>query len=175
MNIFSIEVSVNINGPGKRLCIWLQGCNLSCEGCFSPHTHAADDGLRLTPAQLVEHINYFSKEQHIRGITLTGGEPLQQAEEVLNLLIQLPKHLDIVLFTGYSINEILASQVKTEIVKYCDAVLCGRYRSLPSIHPLACKKLLLLSGRIRKEEISLARAVEIVLSKSHGIITGFPC
>jgi organic radical activating enzyme len=175
MNISSLEVSININGPGRRLCIWLQGCNLSCQGCFNPHTHTAKDRFRLTPAQIVDHITDLDKEQGIRGVTLTGGEPLQQADEVLDLLIQLPNHLDVLLFTGYSIKEVLADPIKSAIIKLCDAALCGRYNALQNMPPLACKKLLLPSGKIRKEEIYLARSVELVLSRSHGLITGFPC
>ena len=175
MNISSLELSIDINGPGRRLCIWLQGCSLSCEGCFNPHTHAVNDCLLLTPTQLVEHIVAFEKEERIRGITLTGGEPLQQPEQVLALLNQMPTNLDILLFTGYTVKEILADPIKSAIVRRCDASLCGRYKAFPEISPLACKKLLLSSGRIRKEDVYHSRAVELIVSKSYGLITGFPC
>lgn len=175
MNISSLGLSINTNGPGRRLCIWLQGCSLSCEGCFNPHTHPFDNSLLLTPAQIVEHIVAFEKEERIRGITLTGGEPLQQPEQVLALLNQMPTNLDILLFTGYTVKEILADPIKSEIVKRCDASLCGRYKAFPEIAPLACKKLLLSSGRIRKEDIHHSRVVELIVSKSYGLITGFPC
>ena len=174
MNISALELSIDTNGPGRRLCIWLQGCNLSCEGCFNPHTHPAKDCLLLTPTEIVEHIIAFEKEERIRGITLTGGEPLQQSEQVLAMLIQMPTNLDILLFTGYSIKEILADPIKSAIVRRCDAALCGRYKAFPEMNPLACKKLLISSGRIKKKDIHQSRAVELTISKSHGLITGFP-
>jgi anaerobic ribonucleoside-triphosphate reductase activating protein len=174
MNISTLELSIDTNGPGKRLCIWLQGCNLSCDGCFNTHTHPAKDCLLLSPAQVVEHIIAFEKEESIRGITITGGEPLQQPEEVMALLIQVPKNLDILLFTGYSIKEIIADPKKSAIVSRCDAALCGRYKAFPDMPPLACKKLLLSTGRIRKEDIHPSRVVELTVSKRHGLLTGFP-
>ena len=175
MNIASLDLSIDTNGPGRRLCIWLQGCSLSCEGCFNPHTHSANISLLLTTDQLVEYIVDFEKEERIRGITLTGGEPLQQPEQVLALLNKMPTNLDIVLFTGYTVKEILADPIKSEIVKRCDASLCGRYKGSPEVAPLACKKLLLSSGRIRKEDIHHSRVVELIISQDYGLITGFPC
>jgi hypothetical protein len=31
-----------VNGPGERVVLWLQGCDLRCRGCWNPSSHAFD-------------------------------------------------------------------------------------------------------------------------------------
>ena len=33
-----------VNGPGRRAVVWVQGCTLGCPGCFNPETHDAGNG-----------------------------------------------------------------------------------------------------------------------------------
>jgi organic radical activating enzyme len=61
----------------------------------------------------------------IDGITFSGGEPLFQEKELLNLLKKLPKNLDKMLFTGYYKNELNETQLKC--FNYFDLVVEGRF------------------------------------------------
>ena len=64
------------NGPGRRAVIWVQGCSLGCSGCYNPATHDTKSGEWIEVANLLGRIKALNQE--IEGITLSGGEPLQQ-------------------------------------------------------------------------------------------------
>ena len=79
--VHSIQTLGTLDGPGVRFVVFLQGCNLRCRCCHNPDTHSISGGCEYTPEQIVEEAlryrEYFGNEG---GITLSGGEPLLQAE-----------------------------------------------------------------------------------------------
>ena len=79
--IHSIQSMGTVDGPGVRFVAFLQGCNLRCGCCHNPDTWGIDDGSEYTAADIVARAvrcrEYFGKEG---GLTLSGGEPLLQAE-----------------------------------------------------------------------------------------------
>ncbi len=80
-NVHSIQSLGTVDGPGIRFVVFLQGCNLRCGCCHNPDTWEFDGGTEYTPEEIVNkavrYKEYFGKEG---GITLSGGEPLLQAE-----------------------------------------------------------------------------------------------
>ncbi|MBO5879509.1 MAG: pyruvate formate lyase-activating protein [Clostridia bacterium] len=70
-----------LDGPGIRFVAFLQGCNLRCGCCHNPDTQCAAGGTEYTAEKIIEkakrYKEYFGAEG---GITLSGGEPLLQAE-----------------------------------------------------------------------------------------------
>lgn len=109
-----------VNGPGNRFVIWTQGCLFHCDGCFNQPTHSPIGGFNIDIAQLAEQIN---QTQNIRGITLTGGEPLLQIKQVSSLLNLIHKDLDVLLFSGYTLEEINANTIKNKfyikLMRHC--------------------------------------------------------
>lgn len=157
-----------VNGPGNRFVIWTQGCLFHCDGCFNQPTHSPIGGFNIDIAQLAEQIN---QTQNIRGITLTGGEPLLQIKQVSSLLNLIHKDLDVLLFSGYTLEEINANTIKKQILYQVDAALLGRYnKNLP--HPFYGKKLVLNGNRIKKEELKPWLNTEIVIGSDNVQITG---
>jgi anaerobic ribonucleoside-triphosphate reductase-activating protein len=157
-----------VNGPDNRFVIWTQGCLFHCDGCFNQATHSQTDGFDMDIAKLAELIN---QTQDIRGITLTGGEPLLQIKQVSSLLNLIRKDLDVLLFSGYTLEEINADTIKKQILYQVDAALLGRYnKNLP--HPFYGKKLVLNGNRIKKEELKPWLNTEIVISSDNVQITG---
>lgn len=79
--ISSIQTMGTLDGPGVRFTAFSQGCNLRCGCCHNPETWSVDGGEEYTPEALVEKVcrytEYFGAEG---GITLSGGEPLLQAD-----------------------------------------------------------------------------------------------
>ena len=107
----------------------------------------------------------------IRGITLSGGEPLLQPEAVARLLRLIRKDLDVLLFSGYTYEEIKADSNKMDILQQIDAALLGRYnQKLP--HPFYGKKLVLKGSRIKKEELKPWLNTEVVIQGDNVQITG---
>ena len=97
MLVHSYSVS-RVNGPGKRFVLWTQGCSKGCKNCYNPNTWKFE-GKEMSPEEILELIENFE----VDGITLTGGDPLEQ-EDILILLeglykLNLPK--GIILFSGY--------------------------------------------------------------------------
>lgn len=111
------------NGPGLRAVLWVQGCSLGCPGCFNPETHAFEGGEEHDVDALFARLEQLDD---IEGITVSGGEPLQQRAPLLDLLQRLKSEtsLSVVLFTGFAFDEIKAP----ELLACVDILLAGRYR-----------------------------------------------
>ena len=114
------------NGPGLRAVLWVQGCTLGCPGCFNPETHAGG-GNAYDPATLAAEIAALPD---IEGLTISGGEPLQQITALEPLLAALRTRttLSIILFTGFEPDEIQRLPGAEAVLTHCDVLIAGRYR-----------------------------------------------
>jgi hypothetical protein len=73
------------NGPGIRAVVWTQGCTLGCPGCFNPGSHPLEGpGGAVATDELATRILALRPE--IEGLTVSGGEPLQQWDATVDLL-----------------------------------------------------------------------------------------
>ncbi len=79
--VHSIQSMGTLDGPGVRYVVFLQGCNLRCGCCHNPDTWYTDESKEYTPEDIVSRAcrfkEYFGNDG---GITLSGGEPLLQAD-----------------------------------------------------------------------------------------------
>ncbi len=79
--VHSIQSLGTLDGPGIRFVVFLQGCNLRCGCCHNPDTWTMQGAKEYTAKEIVDkaerYKEYFGTEG---GITLSGGEPLLQAE-----------------------------------------------------------------------------------------------
>lgn len=84
--INSIQSLAASDGPGVRFAVFMQGCNLRCGCCHNPDTWLFDGGTEYTAEEIVNkavrYKEYFGKDG---GITVSGGEPLLQADFVKEL------------------------------------------------------------------------------------------
>lgn len=115
------------NGPGLRAVLWVQGCTLNCPGCFNPQTHSAKGGALVEVDDLFRDI--LALGDSIEGITLSGGEPLQQMRPVLSLLkrIRAETTLSTLVFSGYTWPEIEQFPASSELAACVDVLVSGRY------------------------------------------------
>jgi len=164
------------NGPGERFVVWTQGCALGCAGCFNEHLWPSAGGVVEETAALAARIN---ARPGLRGVTLSGGEPLEQPEAVCDLLARLDPRLDSVVFTGFTRAEIEADARRAKVLARADLLVAGRYvRGLASdANPWAGssnKEVLALTGRVRADEFPTCR-VEVRLAADGSVeVTGFP-
>ena len=126
------------NGDGLRVVLWLSGCNHHCKGCQNPQTWDKNSGIKFDE-NAVEELLVGLKFDYISGITLTGGDPLNENNviEVLNFLNKITvlfPQKTVWIYTGYTWDEIInptieddASVARKEILKYCDVLVDGRY------------------------------------------------
>lgn len=67
-------------GPGKRAVIWFHGCALNCPGCIAKEMNEATSFTEWAPADLAD---WVLTRTDIEGVTLSGGDPLDQNAEAL--------------------------------------------------------------------------------------------
>ncbi|MDX8049714.1 4Fe-4S single cluster domain-containing protein [Lentzea sp. BCCO 10_0798] len=112
-------------GPGRRLGIWLQGCTLACKGCMSLDTWEPGAGTGVG----LDHLRSLWQEAvraGVDGLTVSGGEPLQQATALREFLASLSlEGRDVLLYTGYELGELDDEQLG--VLDHVDAVITGRY------------------------------------------------
>lgn len=117
-------------GPGRRLGLWVQGCSLRCEGCASLDTWDPDGGSSWPIDALAHEVASILQAESLDGISLTGGEPVQQAAPVADLLDTVTGLLgegpDVVLFTGYTLAA--ARREAPSLLERCGTVVAGPFR-----------------------------------------------
>jgi anaerobic ribonucleoside-triphosphate reductase activating protein len=92
-----------VNGPGARFVVWTQGCSRHCPGCFNQATHSFEAGYELSMEQILKRIPY----NDVKGITISGGEPFEQVEE-LAYLLEAAKETGLhrLVYTGFTYEEL---------------------------------------------------------------------
>lgn len=82
----SIETFGTVDGPGIRYVLFLSGCKLGCAFCHNPDTWSV--GKRISVREVInDMLKYKSFYQSSGGgITISGGEPVLQADFVCDLL-----------------------------------------------------------------------------------------
>ncbi|MEU3457268.1 4Fe-4S single cluster domain-containing protein [Micromonospora sp. NPDC006766] len=112
------------NGPGERFVVWTQGCSLGCAGCFNPETHPAGSVAR----EVANVVREVLATPGIEGVTVTGGEPLEQPEALAAFVAGVRRAgLGVVVLTGFSRAEIATDPALTAAVAGVDLVIAGRY------------------------------------------------
>ena len=135
MYVSHILLNVQNLGPGNRLGIWFAGCNKHCQGCIADDLKQTHGFIDISPEDLASIVNYKVAESGASGITVSGGDPLEQ-EGVIQFLSLLDAP-DILVYTGFTLEEMKSSGLYEMIYKYISVLKCGRYvPSLDNGHPL---------------------------------------
>jgi anaerobic ribonucleoside-triphosphate reductase activating protein len=130
INIADFIENTEVEGPGKRFALWVQGCFRRCPGCCNPHY------LDFVPRTIVESEQICkliedSKNKHgIEGVTLLGGEPMLQARglsEIAKFCREIG--LSVMTFTGYSLEELKSENIPytDELLQYTDLLVDGAF------------------------------------------------
>ncbi len=118
---YSIEENEHLYGPGKRLLLFLQGCSIRCKGCVNQHLWPFGTGTDISAAEVVALCH------DLEGITLHGGEPLDQSDGLFEIVKALKEQgKTIVLFTGYRHKELVRTTQK-KVWQLADLVVSGRF------------------------------------------------
>lgn len=113
-------------GPGSRVVVWVRGCQRHCPGCIAP--------------ELWEHGKHVSVDAVLNdlrgpllfadGLTMTGGEPFEQAEALTTLITRIreEKYVEVVIYTGYQLEEIQAGEESwNQLLMLTDILIDGPY------------------------------------------------
>lgn len=125
--IHALADGVTVLGPGKRYTIWVQGCNRRCVGCISESSRFFFGGERHKTEELAAAVLASDAE----GLTLSGGEPMLQAEALAYLIrtVRARNDLGVVLYTGFVYEELVkgGTEAQKELLSLCDVVIDGEY------------------------------------------------
>lgn len=124
-----LEIDSIVDGEGIRAVLWTQGCRHNCPGCHNPETHCFDKGYLVEIKDIKKQIDLL--EGHT-GLTLSGGDPLEQIEECLEIAKYCKlKELNIWCYTGYTFEYLLEKSKKDkkllELLNNIDVLVDGPF------------------------------------------------
>jgi anaerobic ribonucleoside-triphosphate reductase activating protein len=168
LRIHATEPRSRANGPGSRFVVWVQGCSLGCAGCFNPATHAMG-GRAIEVDALAGEIG------EVDGLTVSGGEPLQQAAAVAELLARArSRGLSTLVFSGYTIDEIRALPDGPSVLAHTDVLIDGRYRAGErlgtGLRGSANQQIHLLSARYTLADVEATPVAEIRIAPTGEVV-----
>ncbi|WP_285659617.1 4Fe-4S cluster-binding domain-containing protein [Actinomycetospora sp. NBRC 106375] len=180
-----MHAPVTVLGHRRRVGLWLQGCTIACPGCASRDTWDADGGRSVDPRDVLAVVEELGRD--CDGLTVSGGEPLEQAADLATLLrllrtsdLALRRSWDVLLFTGLEADRWNAAQ--RACAQLADAVIAGPYRAgEPSQAPLrasANQRLLVHTDRGREryglDEAGDAPHLQVVVDDTGMAMIGLP-
>lgn len=173
INVHSIIPVSRINGPGKRMVVFFQGCNNKCAGCFNPETHPFIRIAEHSPGTIFS--NFY--RPGIEGLTVSGGDPFYQRRGLLRLL-KIAKDvygLSTVVYTGFTYERLAASTLCRAIFRYTDVLIDGRFDETKREPTMLARgstnqRLHFLSNRYVAKDFIMPGKVELIVG-SEGTIT----
>jgi len=126
--INSISYPVTNLGPGKRIVLWVEGCSLKCKGCMAISMRERRENNKKSVSEVFSMIKKAS--QGLDGITISGGEPFEQAKSLYELvrLIRKETDLDIMVYSGYTIEELKKQgETANKLLSLIDILVDGRF------------------------------------------------
>lgn len=105
IRIHALITITEVNGPGKRFGIWLQGCSRKCPDCYNPDAQDVAGGYEMSIEYLYHKI---ISTQGIEGVSFSGGEPLEQTEALIELMTKIKENtnLTILIFTAFTMPQL---------------------------------------------------------------------
>lgn len=178
MNIAHIQEQSFIYGPGCRFVIWTQGCSIRCIDCWNNEMWSFEKKNEIATDELFEKI--IVEKEYIEGVTILGGEPFDQYDELLTLIKQIRKtDLSIILYTGYSYHE-LKDKNKTEILDSIDIIITERYdknyrTENGGLIGSSNQKIRFLTNKYTENDLSKNNEIEISINENGQInMYGYP-
>lgn len=116
------------NGPGIRSTIFVTGCSHKCPGCFNEDYQDFKAGNIWTDDETKTIIAYL-KDPNVRGLSLLGGEPFENAKDLTQVIIEIKKEVDkeIWTYSGYLYEEILENKTMKGLLEECDVLVDGLF------------------------------------------------
>ena len=165
VRIHAVEPRSRANGPGARFVVWMQGCTLGCPGCFNPTTHDVTGGRTVPIAELATQLAAAASAE-AEGLSLSGGEPLQQPAATAALLdAARALGMSTLAFSGYSIEEIRELPGGPDVLARLDVLVDGRYistdRLAAGLRGSANQRIQLLTRRYSLADVEATPVAEI--------------
>lgn len=136
---YSHFVASNALSPnGNALCGWVSGCSRNCKGCISPELQRK--GREINVLRMLKKYEDFIRSTDCVALIQSGGEPLggkddvEQRRELVKLFMHYKEKREqaglpvkIVLYTGYTYEEILQMDYGKEVLDNITVLIDGAY------------------------------------------------
>lgn len=114
-----------VDGPGVRMAIFVQGCPHHCPGCHNPATHDPRGGTVMDVRDILKQMR---RNPLLDGITITGGEPFEQAAACAELANYAHRAgLNVWVYTGYRYDYLRHNRRATALLDETDVLVDGPY------------------------------------------------
>ncbi|WP_215796346.1 pyruvate formate-lyase-activating protein [Paludibacterium paludis] len=131
--LHSVESGAAVDGPGVRFVYFMSGCQFRCLYCHNPDTWKLHDGREVSlDAALAEVAPYARFLKFAGGVTVSGGEPLMQADFVGALLGEIKARFG--LHTALDTQGFLHEEVDDAWFEAVDLVLLDIKHSDPAVY-----------------------------------------
>lgn len=135
LNIMGYVHESQVNGPGCRAVIWVQGCLRQCPGCFNPASWSFEINQLIAVDALAQQILSNPRNQ---GVTFSGGEPFWQAPALADLARQVKgAGLNVMSFTGFTLEQLQSEQAPPgvqSLLEQLDILIDGAYVQSLAVH-----------------------------------------
>ncbi len=117
------------DGPGVRVSIFMQGCGFHCKNCFNPETWDFEKGNDFTD-ETIEQVLDLCKENHIKGLSILGGEPLhpnniEGTTKLAKAFKEKYPNKNLWVWSGFKFDEDLQGK---DVLNYIDVLVDGQYK-----------------------------------------------
>jgi pyruvate formate lyase activating enzyme len=121
-SLHSFDLSIGVDGPGTRFVAFLAGCPLRCQYCHSPDTWYRGNGTPTTAEELMTEVRRYERFLKVAGggVTISGGEPLQQPDFTRSLLVRCK---EMGLHTALDTSGFLGDEADDDLLAATDLVL----------------------------------------------------
>lgn len=135
LNIMGYVDESEVNGPGCRAVVWVQGCLRECPGCFNPASWDFEINQLMSVDMLAQKILDNPQNQ---GVTFSGGEPFWQAPALAELARQVKAAgLNVMSFTGFTLEQLQSPYGPAgaqDLLDQLDLLIDGPYVQLLAIN-----------------------------------------
>lgn len=108
LNLMGYVDQSEVNGPGARAVVWLQGCDRHCHNCFNPDSWSFEINQLVSVDDVVARV---LAEPLNEGVTFSGGEPFAQAPVLAEVARRIKAAgLNVMSFTGFTLNQLQGPQ-----------------------------------------------------------------
>lgn len=133
LNLASWIPCTEVEGPGKRAALWVQGCDKRCVGCCNPDYLKIVEREILRAEVMVDRLLGAQAEWGLEGVTFLGGEPFLQAQGLAVVAEGVSREgLSVMTFSGYTMEELeeLSLPGTRELLAWTDVLVDGPYEAL---------------------------------------------
>lgn len=181
LNLMGYVDESEVNGPGCRAVIWVQGCLRECHSCFNPASWPFEVRQLVSVKSLVQQI--LSNPRNT-GVTFSGGEPFWQALALADLARQVKAAgLNVMAFTGFTLQELQRDDAPSgaqKLLQELDLLIDGPYLANLAIHspnsPVSSsnQKVHVFNSKLQNQITWASDQIEVhILKNGDRIITGY--